>query len=304
VMVRNNTKVMPARLFGTKETGGQVEVLLVKKLGHSPTSETWECLTKPGLKPGQTLSFGESQLQAECQKITDYTREITFNQTGVEFLQTLDQLGEMPLPPYIEWDKSDPRQLKELYQTTYAQVFGSVAAPTAGLHFTPELDDRLRVKGIGIFEVTLHVGLGTFLPVKTQEIAEHHMHSEWYELSAETAQQLNQARATGKKILAIGTTTCRVLETRADKDGKLIPGTGETQIFIYPPYQFKTVDSLITNFHLPESTLLMLISALVSAPNTAYNFINFAKSLMGRAYQNAIDQKYRFFSFGDAMWIK
>lgn len=304
LIVRNNTKVLPARLFGIKATGGHVEVLLLKKLRQTLSSETWECLTKPGLKAGQTVQFAHSDLTAICEIDAGYTKEITFQQSGVAFLASIEKIGQMPLPPYIHWDADDTEQLKLLYQTTYAQVIGSVAAPTAGLHFTPELDAQLQAKGVEIATVTLHVGLGTFLPVKTQDITSHQMHSEKFELSAETADTINQAKKAGKKILAVGTTTCRVLESCSDENGVLHAQTGETSIFIYPPYRFRCVDTLLTNFHLPESTLLMLISALVSKPNTTEEFHDFQSSLVGLAYQEAIAEKYRFFSFGDAMWIK
>jgi len=303
VLVRNNTKVMPARLLGTKNTGGQVEILLVKKTHQNQTSETWECLTKPGLKPGQIVTFRASPLQAICTTISDYTREVEFNQTGFNFLQSLEIIGQTPLPPYIHWAPQDPQELKNRYQTTYARILGSVAAPTAGLHFTPEVDEVLRANGITILEVTLHVGLGTFLPVKIDDITQHQMHSEWYELPPDVAEKINAAQKAGRRVIAVGTTTCRVLESCATENHQLKAGTGETSIFIYPPYNFKVVNGLITNFHLPESTLLMLISALVSQPNTQEEFKSFSKSLVGRAYQVAIDQSYRFFSFGDAMLI-
>jgi S-adenosylmethionine:tRNA ribosyltransferase-isomerase len=303
VIVRNNTRVLPARLFGTKDTGGQVELLLSKPVALTPQGEVWECLTKPGLKEGQVVHFEGSSLSAVCSKVTVYTRQITFNLTGIALQQELEKVGHTPLPPYISWTQSDTQAARERYQTTYAQIVGSVAAPTAGLHFTPELDEKLRQNGITFHEVTLHVGLGTFLPVKTDDVTAHHMHSEWFELKEEVARSLNAAKAAGRRIIAVGTTTCRVLETAATEAGTLTAGTGDTDIFIYPPYSFKFVDGLITNFHLPESTLLMLISAFVCAPNTPHTFTDFLSSPVGQAYQTAVTEKYRFYSFGDAMLI-
>lgn len=303
VIVRNNTKVLPARLFGMKETGGHIELLLSKPVALSAQGEVWECLTKPGLKEGHVVHFEGSALSATCTKGTVYTRQVTFNLQGAALQLELEKVGHTPLPPYIAWEESDPQAVRDRYQTTYAQVLGSVAAPTAGLHFTPELDEKLRQQGIEFHEVTLHVGLGTFLPVKTDDVAQHHMHSEWYELKAETAAALNAAKAAGRRIIAVGTTTCRVLETASDDTRVLHAGTGDTDIFMYPPYRFKFVDALITNFHLPESTLLMLISAFVCSPNTPHAFTDFLSSPVGKAYQTAIAEKYRFYSFGDAMLI-
>lgn len=304
LIVRNNTKVMPARILGHKTTGGAMEILLTKKVAHTTATESWECLTRPGIKLGQKILFDGSTLAAECTQLNDYTRTLVFNQTGFKFLQSLDKIGKTPLPPYIEWQEDDEQKIRERYQTLYAQFTGSVAAPTAGLHFTPAVDTALRAKGIEILEVTLHVGLGTFLPVKDEDITHHTMHSEWYELTEEVAAKLNAAKIAGKVIVAVGTTTCRVLETCADRVGHVIAGTGETEIYIYPPYQFKMVDALLTNFHLPKSTLLMLISALVSAPNTLEEFTDFQHSLVGKVYAEAIKNQYRFFSFGDAMLIR
>ncbi len=304
VLVRNNTKVMPARLFGHKSTGGQVEILLTKKVGQTADTESWDCLTKPGLKVGQVIHFDGSSLSATCERLDHYTRLLKFDKTGFEFLSALDQIGQVPLPPYIEWHEDDSLSLRELYQTTYAQVLGSVAAPTAGLHFTPELDAQLLARGVKILELTLHVGLGTFLPVKTPDITQHQMHSEWFELAPDTADHINLAKQNGQRIIAVGTTSSRVLESQAAEDGTVKAGTGETSIFMYPPYRFKCVDALLTNFHLPESTLLMLISALVSQPNTDRPFTTFEASLVGQAYLTAIQEKYRFFSFGDAMLIE
>lgn len=304
VIVRNNTKVIPARIIGHKKTGGAVELLLTKAISSNSKGEIWECLTKPGLKVGQTLLFSESDLTATCIEVTNYTRIIQFNQKHLELMISLDHIGQTPLPPYIEWQASDEQSLRQRYQTVFAQYEGSVAAPTAGLHFTPEVDAALKNKGVQIEEVTLHVGLGTFLPVKTDDITQHAMHKEWYELKPEVAERLNAAKAAGKRIIAVGTTTCRVLETCSNELGHLKPGLGETSIFIYPPYQFKFLDGLITNFHLSESTLLMLVSALVSQPNTSHVFQNFEKCIIGRAYQEAIKKKYRFYSFGDGMLIR
>lgn len=306
VLVRNNSKVIPARLHGAKTTGGQIEILLNKPLSQTDTSETWECMTKPGLKPGQVVVFPESDLQATCQAITEYTRTITFNQSGTKFLQTLDAIGEIPLPPYI--NNADQAKIPEQYQTLFAKDAGSVAAPTAGLHFTPRVEKELAAKGVKIVEVTLHVGLGTFLPVKTEQITDHYMHSEWFSLSEKTAKVINQAKQTGNRIISVGTTTTRVLESAAHwdetlKQYQLLPFTGDTDIYIYPGYEYKMVSGLITNFHLPKSTLLMLVSALVSEPNSNEAFTHFKDSLVGKAYQAAIDQHYRFYSFGDAMLV-
>lgn len=311
VLVRNNTKVIPARLFGHKTTGGAIELLLTKRVKGLPhgQGEVWECVSKPGLKPGQKVTFPNSTLQAECVGVHQYARHLAFNQAGHQLFSSLIEIGHTPLPPYIEWHSDDETELRQLYQTTYAKVAGSAAAPTAGLHFTPELDDRLRTAGVQIEEVTLHVGLGTFLRVKTPDITQHTMHSEVFELKPEVAERLNQAKKQGKKIVAVGTTTTRVLESCAEwsemnDSYELIAQSSETAIFIYPPYQFKYVDYLITNFHERQSTLLMLVSALVSEPNTPHAFSTFAESLVGKAYQEAINQKYRFHSFGDAMLIK
>lgn len=304
VLVRNNTKVIPARIFGHKESGGKVEILLAHRLKIFNSGEEWEVLTKPGLKPGQTVFFENSELTIECLAINEMTRIVRLNQTGHQLFESLYQIGHTPLPPYIEWSAGDSQRLRELYQTTYAKIEGSAAAPTAGLHFTPELDEQLKSLGIAIEEVTLHVGLGTFLPVKTANITEHQMHHEWYEVKADTADRLNQARQAGQRIIAVGTTTARTLETVTDTQGITHAGEGETAIFIYPPYKFNGIDALITNFHLPKSTLLMMIAAFASQPNTSIQFTNFNDSLIGQAYQEAIEKGYRFFSFGDAMLIE
>ncbi|MDQ3008123.1 MAG: tRNA preQ1(34) S-adenosylmethionine ribosyltransferase-isomerase QueA [bacterium] len=307
VIVRNNTKVIPARVFGKKSTGGQVEVLLVRRIEQPKEAnvgfDTWECLTKPGLKPGQVVEF-DHQLQATCESITGYSRLLSFNQPHHQLLGTLASIGELPLPPYIHWNPEDQPELREKYQTTYAKVAGSAAAPTAGLHFTPGIDRELNNKGVQIIEVTLHVGLGTFMPVKEQNIAHHQMHHEWYSISTTTAEKLNQAKQNHQRIIAVGTTTSRVLESSTNNQGQVVAGVGTTNIFIYPPYKIKFVDALVTNFHQPQSTLLMLISAFVSQPNTSVEFSTFGDSLVGRAYQAAIQNKYRFFSFGDAMLIE
>lgn len=305
VLVRNNTKVIPARLYGRKTSGGLVELLLTRRLGiNSAGYEQWECLTKPGLKLGQVITFGETEvLQATCTAITDYTREITFNLGKEQFFAALYELGSTPIPPYIHWAADDETHLRELYQTIYAKIAGSAAAPTAGLHFTPGLEDRLRLKGIDLLEVTLHVGLGTFLPVKTDDITRHHLHKEWFNLPEATARSINAAKAAGRPIYSVGTTTTRVLESCATGPGIVTANSGETEIYLYPPYQYKIVDGQITNFHLPKSSLLMMIAAFVSQPNTPEQFSTFNQSMLGKAYQYAIDHHYRFYSFGDAMLI-
>lgn len=310
VLVRNNTKVIKARLFGTKSTGGKVEILLNKPVGYSRDGETWECLTKPGLKPGTEVIFGDSGLSAVCvdsQNATLYTRLLRFNRSGVNFLKTINKIGTTPLPPYIK-NTDDPSKIEQLYQTLYAKSEGSVAAPTAGLHFTPRVEKDLALKKIEIIDLTLHVGLGTFLPVKTQNITDHKMHGEWFNLTPEIAQKINDAKSSNRRIISVGTTTTRVLESCAVCDEKaknyrLTPNSGETDIFIYPGYKFKIIDGLLTNFHLPKSTLLMLISAITVAPNTQEKFTNFKNTLTGKAYQTAIKNNYRFFSFGDSMLI-
>ena len=286
VLVINNTKVIPARLHGErKDTHGHVEVLLLKRL----EADVWECLVKPGKKcrPGNILSFGDGLLTAEILSVGEEgNRHIRFFYEGI-FEEVLDRLGEMPLPPYITHQLKD----RSRYQTVYAKHDGSAAAPTAGLHFTDELLDSLRKKGVRIAEVTLHVGLGTFRPVKVADVTQHHMHSEFYMVDEETARIINEGRENGHRIIAVGTTSCRTLETAADENGRIIAGSGWTDIFIYPGYTFKAVDCLITNFHLPESTLMMLVSALAG------------RERIMEAYKEAVDRKYRFFSFGDAMLI-
>lgn len=286
-LVLNNTKVIPARLFGVREdTGAKIEILLLKRLSDTG----WESLVKPGKKCriGHRFDFGDGLLKAEVKDITtEGNRIIDFEFEGI-FEEILDRLGNMPLPPYIYHELQD----KDRYQTVYAKYDGSAAAPTAGLHFTTDLLEKIEQKGIEIAYVTLHVGLGTFRPVKEENILNHHMHSEFYMIDKENADKINRVKQSGKKIICVGTTSCRTIESATDKNGILQAGSGFTDIFIYPGYQFKILDRLITNFHLPESTLLMLISALAG------------KEKVFEAYKEAIDRKYRFFSFGDAMFIK
>ena len=285
-LVLNNTKVIPARLLGTrKDTGAVIELLLLKRLD----ADTWECLAKPGKKAkiGQIIEFGDGILTAEVIDIVDEgSRVVKFTYEGI-FEEILDKLGEMPLPPYITHKLED----KNRYQTVYAKFEGSAAAPTAGLHFTEELLDEIRAKGVKIVFVTLHVGLGTFRPVKEDNILNHHMHTEFYQVTKEAADEINLAKSNGGRIICVGTTSCRTIESVADENGKIIPGSGDTSIFIYPGYKFKALDCLITNFHLPESTLIMLVSALAGRENVL------------NAYNIAVKEKYRFFSFGDAMFI-
>ena len=284
-LVLNDSRVLPARLFGVRETGGAVEVVLLRDKGGG----IWECLTRPGRKtrPGTRLFFGDGELTAEVQNVTDGgNRLIKFNDDGI-FLETLERLGKMPLPPYIREELDDA----ERYQTVYARQNGSAAAPTAGLHFTNAMLDILKRRGVDITYVTLHVGLGTFRPVKTEHIEAHQMHAEYYEIPLETADTVNSARRDGRRIIAVGTTSCRSLESASSDDGFIAPQVAFTDAFFYPGYRFKCVDGLITNFHLPESTLIMLVSAFAGRENVL------------RAYEEAIRQRYRFFSFGDAMLI-
>ncbi len=302
VLVRNNTKVIPARILGQKDTGGQVEILLTKRLSTNTQDETWECLTKPGLKPNQKVIFKNSDLTASCIEVTGYTRRINFNKSQSKLFVALEEIGHTPIPPYITWHEEDEPQLRQLYQTTYAKHQGSAAAPTAGLHFTSQLDQKLKDRGIKIIELTLHVGLGTFLPVKEQDVTQHQMHGERFILSEGVAHQLNQAKQAGQRIISVGTTSTRVLESCVKK-GKLIAQTGETELYVYPPYKFQFIDGLITNFHLPQSTLLMLVSAFTSQPNNRFKFTEFKESIVGKAYREAVDRHYRFYSFGDAMLI-
>lgn len=286
-LVLNDTKVMPARLYGIKEeTGAIVEVLLLKDEGEN----VWECLTKPAkrVKEGTVISFGEGKLKAKCTKVLeDGIRHFNLEYKGILY-EILDELGEMPLPPYIHEKLKD----KDRYQTVYAKNVGSAAAPTAGLHFTQELLNEIKNKGINIAYITLHVGLGTFRPVNVEDVTKHKMHSEYYIMSEDVANLLNNTRESGHKIIAVGTTSTRTLETIASLYGKFKGCSGWTDIFIYPGYKFKGIDYLITNFHLPKSTLVMLVSALAGKDNIM------------KAYGEAIDKKYRFFSFGDSMLIK
>ncbi len=285
-LVLNDTKVIPARLIGNREdTGAGIEVLLLKR----KENDVWETLVKPGKKarPGMRLVFGNGLLRAEVLDIVEEgNRLIKFEYNGI-FEEVLDALGEMPLPPYITHKLED----KTRYQTVYAKYEGSAAAPTAGLHFTRELLDKIEKKGVEIAYVTLHVGLGTFRPVKADNILEHHMHSEYYQVSAQAADKINKAKESGHRVICVGTTSCRTIESAADKQGRLHECSDNTSIFIYPGYKFKIVDALITNFHLPESTLVMLVSALAGREHVL------------NAYEEAIRERYRFFSFGDAMFI-
>ena len=285
-LVLNNTKVIPARLMGEKEgTGAGIEVLLLKR----KEGDIWETLVKPGKKarPGARISFGNGLLVGEVVDVVEEgNRLIKFEYEGI-FEEILDQLGQMPLPPYITHRLED----KNRYQTVYAKHDGSAAAPTAGLHFTPELLEIIKEKGVKVAEVTLHVGLGTFRPVKVENILEHHMHSEFYMVEEDQAAIINETKKNGGRVICVGTTSCRTLESATGEDGILRAGSGWTEIFIYPGYRFKILDALITNFHLPESTLLMLVSALAGRDNVM------------AAYEEAVKERYRFFSFGDAMLI-
>lgn len=304
VLVLNNTKVFPARVLVHRTSGlskKPIELLLEKEVGVTAESISWDALTKPGLKVGDTFEIPGSHVTGVCEAVNDYTRKVTFHINREHFFSQLDRWAQTPIPPYIRWSADDETHLREVYQTVFAKYTGAIAAPTAGLHFTPELLKKIRARGIHIEEVTLHVGLGTFLPVKTDDITAHSMHSEWFELSPAVANNLNDAKAAGKRIIAVGTTVVRVLESCANDDGRLTARRATTSIFIYPPYQFKFVDSIITNFHTPKSTLLMLVSAFVSQ-NKAFS--TFADCLIGRAYQHALSHDYRFYSFGDSMWIQ
>ena len=285
-LVRNNTKVLPARLYGKKETGAKVEFLLLNQM----EGDIWECIVRPGnkLHVGTKVEFGDGLLKANILEVMPGgTRKVEFKYDGI-FNEILDEIGLMPLPPYIH----EELKQNERYQTVYAKYNGSAAAPTAGLHFTEELLEKIEKKGVKIANVTLHVGIGTFRPVKVENIEEHEMHSEHYYIKQEDVQKINETKEQGKRVIAVGTTSCRVLETIADENGKVAVTEGDTKIFIYPGYKFKCLDGLITNFHLPESTLLMLVSALAG------------KEYVMKAYNEAVKQKYRFFSFGDAMFIK
>lgn len=286
VLVINNTRVIPARLLGVrKDTGSAIELLLLKRID----TDHWETLARPGkkVKPGIRYVFIPGELEAECDEILENgNRIIHFIFEGI-WEEVLDKAGAVPLPPYIHEQLQD----KERYQTVYSKDLGSAAAPTAGLHFTKELLSKISLMGVTIAEVTLHIGLGTFRPVKAEEITEHEMHSEWYDFPKEASDIIRKARDEGRRIIAVGTTSTRVLETVASKDPQMLPSSGYTQIFIYPGYEFKCIDALITNFHLPESTLIMLVSAFAGRDNVL------------AAYNEAVKEKYRFFSFGDAMYI-
>lgn len=285
VLVRNNTKVLPARLYGKKETGANVEFLLLNNI----EGDIWECIVRPGnkLHVGTNVIFGEKLLKAKILEIMPGgTRKVEFEYQGI-FNEILEQIGLMPLPPYIHEELKE----KDRYQTVYAKYEGSAAAPTAGLHFTPELLEKIKEKGVEIANVTLHVGIGTFRPVKEETVENHQMHSEHFYIKQEDADKINKAKKNGKKVIAVGTTSCRVLESIANEKGEVQATEGDTQIFIYPGYKFKCLDALITNFHLPESTLLMLVSALAG------------REYIMEAYEEAVKEKYRFFSFGDAMFI-
>ena len=286
-LVINDTKVIPARLIGSKVgTDAKIEILLLKR----KSDQVWETLVKPGkkAKPGAKISFGEGLLVGEVIDVVEEgNRLVKFSYEGI-FEEILDQLGQMPLPPYITHQLED----KNRYQTVYAKNSGSAAAPTAGLHFTPELLEQIKEKGVDVASVTLHVGLGTFRPVKAENILDHHMHSEFYRIEEEEAAKINRAKEKGGRIICVGTTSCRTVESAADENGRVKAGSGWTDIFIYPGYRFKILDCLITNFHLPESTLLMLVSALAGREHIL------------AAYEEAVKEKYRFFSFGDAMFIQ
>lgn len=284
-LVMNDSRVLPARLLGARESGGAVEVLLLRDLGEG----RWECLTRPGrkTKPGVKLSFGNGELTAEVESVAEGgNRIIRFNYEGI-FLEVLERLGKMPLPPYIKEELQDA----ERYQTVYSRELGSAAAPTAGLHFTRELLDRISAKGVRECFITLHVGLGTFRPVKEDEIEDHDMHSEFCIVPEETARIINETKAAGGRVVCVGTTSCRTLESFANPDGTMDAKSGWTNIFIYPGYRFKCMDALVTNFHLPESTLVMLVSAFAGREHVL------------NAYAEAVRERYRFFSFGDAMFI-
>ena len=284
-LVLNDTRVLPARLLGSRMSGGSVELVLLRDLGDG----CWECLSRPGrkTKPGTELSFGGGELTATVEAVAEGgNRIVRFHYEGI-FLEVLERLGKMPLPPYIREELQDA----ERYQTVYSRELGSAAAPTAGLHFTPELLRQIEDKGVKLCYVTLHVGLGTFRPVKEEEIEDHAMHAEFCVVTPETAAAVNETKRNGGRLIAVGTTSCRTLESFAGEDGTLVPGSRWTNIFIYPGYRFKCIDALVTNFHLPESTLIMLVSALAGRERVLH------------AYEIAVQERYRFFSFGDAMLI-
>ena len=285
-MVFNDSRVLPARLIGTRPTGGSVELVLLRDLGEG----RWECLSRPGrkTKPGTEILFGDGELKATVESVAEGgNRIVRFDYEGI-FLEVLERLGKMPLPPYIKEELQD----NERYQTVYSREIGSAAAPTAGLHFTKELMDKIAAKGVKLCYVTLHVGLGTFRPVKAEEIEDHEMHSEFCMVPEETARIVTETKKNGGRVIAVGTTSCRTLESFALADGSLPITSGWTNIFIYPGYTFKCIDALVTNFHLPESTLIMLVSALAGREHVLH------------AYEEAVKERYRFFSFGDAMFIE
>lgn len=298
VLVLNNTKVFPARFFGTKNTGGKIEVLLIEEVSKN----VWKALTKPGIKKDQKIFFKDVVFEVEGHD--EQTVLLRSSVEKVELLSVLNKFGVTPLPPYITSSHTED-SLRNEYQTVYAKILGSVAAPTAGFHFTPNLIEKIKQIGVCIEYVTLHVGLGTFAPVKSKNLEDHPMHYESYEVDLKTAERLNAAKNSGKRIISIGTTTTRVLETLA-KNSQFIDLKnlkGATNLFIYPPYKFNFVDALVTNFHLPKSTLLSLVSAFVSYPNAEKKFKNFKNSLMGEVYSQAVKEKYRFYSFGDASFL-
>lgn len=285
-LVLNDTRVLPARLLGCRQSGGGVELVLLRDLGDG----RWECLSRPGrkTKPGTELQFGDGELTATVEAVAEGgNRIVQFHYTGI-FLEVLERLGKMPLPPYIKEELRDG----ERYQTVYSRELGSAAAPTAGLHFTPELLKQIEQQGVKLCYVTLHVGLGTFRPVKEEKIEDHEMHSEFCVISPKTAETINSVKKNGGRVIAVGTTSCRTLESFAGEDGTVEAGSRWTNIFIYPGYRFRCIDALVTNFHLPESTLIMLVSALAGRENVL------------RAYETAVKERYRFFSFGDAMFIE
>ena len=285
-MVFNDSRVLPARLIGARPTGGSVELVLLRDLGEG----RWECLSRPGrkTKPGTEILFGDGELKATVESVAEGgNRIVRFDYEGI-FLEVLERLGKMPLPPYIKEELQD----NERYQTVYSREIGSAAAPTAGLHFTKELMDKIAAKGVKLCYVTLHVGLGTFRPVKAEEIEDHEMHSEFCIIPEETARIVSETKKKGGRVIAVGTTSCRTLESFAREDGSLPATSGWTNIFIYPGYTFKCIDALVTNFHLPESTLIMLVSALAGREHVLH------------AYEEAVKERYRFFSFGDAMFIE
>lgn len=302
VLVRNDTRVFPARLPAHKLSGGKVELLFLQQESENQVSETWSCLAKPGLKPGQVVQLPNQQ-QGVCVHRAGYTHQLRWDKSDKPLADYLENAGSIPLPPYIQ-TTADRQTLAQQYQTIYAKHTGSAAAPTAGLHMTPTVETKLQAAGHSLVDLTLHVGLGTFLPVKNDNITKHPMHSEWFELSSHSADLITQAKSAGRPIIALGTTSTRVLETVWHRHQAIVAESGETDIFIYPKFAFSAIDGLLTNFHLPESTLLMLVSAFVSQPNTNQPFTTFRESIVGRAYQEAVEIGYRFFSFGDAMLIK